>query len=96
MVRRLSLLAAMMVVTLGIVSGCEGLRHAIRSNGNDEAWKAASAPSKSNDGVETEPTKIQAVDADARNPKPFFQNNRSSGAWSSEAREIEGHLGVGP
>ena len=89
MVRRICVLLAMMTLTIGVVSGCEGLRQAIRSGDNDQAPKTDSA-------LETDPTKIQAVDADARNPKPFFQNNRASGGWSSEAREIESHLGVGP
>ena len=89
MVRRITVLVSMMALTIGVVSGCEGLRQAIRSGGNDQA-------SKADQGLETDPTKIQAVDADAKNPKPFFQNNRASGGWSSEAREIESHLGVGP
>jgi hypothetical protein len=36
------------------------------------------------------------VDSTEKNPQPFFQNNRRSGGWSSEARDIESHLGVGP
>jgi hypothetical protein len=46
--------------------------------------------------VESDPSKIQAVDSDAKNPRSFFSNNRRSGGWSSEAREVESHLGVGP
>ena len=96
MVRRFSILVAIMALILGSVSGCEGLRQAIRSKDSGVAPKLDPDVSKSSDAVETEPTKIQAVDADAKHPKNFFQNNRSAGGWSSEAREIEGHLGVGP
>jgi len=96
MVRRIPVLVVMMALTLGVVSGCEELRHALRSSDNDQASMTASTGNKSNDTVETEPTKIQAVDADAKHPKAFFQNNRPSGGWSSEAREIEKDLGVGP
>ena len=95
MVRRLCVLSAILALSLALVSGCEGFRQAIRSNGNEEAAKAASAETKPTDPTEADPTKIQAVDADAKHPKTFFQNNRSAGGWSSEAREIEGHLGVG-
>ena len=70
-----------LLVTLG---GCEEFHHAMR-RGNDR---------KTN--VESETPKMQAVDADPKNPKPFFANNRLAGGWSSEAREIESHLGVSP
>ena len=96
MVRRLPVLAAIMGLTIGVVSGFEGLRHALRSTSNDQASKTVPAGNSSNEAVESDPSKIQAVDADAKNPKSFFQNNRLAGGWSSEAREIESHLGVGP
>ena len=97
MVRRLSVLAAIMAA-----DHWRGLRVRRIATGNPidpkttRARRRPGLEAKSDDGVETEPTKIQAVDADAKNPKPFPQNNRSSGGWSSEAREIESHLGVGP
>jgi len=96
MMRRLSVLFAIMAITMCVVSGCEGQRHTLRSTSNDQASKTVPARTSSNEAVESDPSKIQAVDADAKNPKSFFQNNRRSGGWSSEAREIEGHLGVGP
>jgi hypothetical protein len=40
-------------------------------------------------------TKIPSVDSDAKDPQPFFKNNRLQGGWSSEARAIEKDLGVG-
>jgi uncharacterized lipoprotein len=85
----LTVLLASSVVT---IAGCESLRQALRSTKDDKAVTAASGAT----AVESDPTKPQAVDADAKNPKPFFQNNRRSGGWSSEAREIESHMGVGP
>jgi len=39
-------------------------------------------------------TKIPSVDSDAKDPQPFFKNNRLKGGWSSEARAIERDLGV--
>ena len=96
MVRRIPFLVAMIALMLVVASGCEELRHALRSSNNDQASKTASTGNMSNDAVETEPTKIQAVDADAKHPKAFFQNNRPAGGWSSEARDIERNLGVGP
>ncbi len=70
-----------LLVTLG---GCEEFHHAMR-RGDD---------GKTN--LESETPKMLAVDADPKKPKPFFANNRLAGGWSSEAREIESHLGVSP
>ena len=96
MVRRLPVLVVIMAITIGVVSGCEALRHALRSTGNEQMSKMSPVDAGSGEAVDSDPSKIQAVDSDARNPKSFFQNNRRSGGWSSEAREIESHLGVGP
>jgi hypothetical protein len=85
-------LIVLMAFSVMMVAGCESLRQALRSSGENKAVKATSGTS----AVDGDPSKIQAVDSDAKNPKPFFSNNRRSGAWSSEAREIESHMGVGP
>ena len=77
MVRRLPVLAAIMGLTIGVVSGCEGLRHALRSTSNDQASKTVPGRKQFQRAVESDPSKIQAVDADAKNPKSFFQNNRA-------------------
>jgi hypothetical protein len=92
MVRRMRFLIVLMASSVTMVAGCESLRQALRSSGENKAVKATSGTS----AVDGDPSKIQAVDSDAKNPKPFFSNNRRSGAWSSEAREIESHMGVGP
>jgi len=100
MVRRSLVLAVTVIMGSAILTftGCESLREAIRSSGEDKAAKSVKPKSEAEGifAVESEPTKLQAPDATAKNPKAFFQNNRSSGGWSSEAREIESHLGVGP
>ncbi len=97
MVRRTLVLMAAMVLSVVIVAGCESLRQSIRSASADsQARKAAKASLEETSATETDPSKVLAVDADAKNPQPFFKNNRRSGTWSSEAREIESHLGVGP
>jgi hypothetical protein len=77
--------------TLCLVSlGCEPHHSWLRHNNDDELSSGRSAMA-----VESDASKIPAVDSDAKNSKPFFSNDRSSGGWSSQAREIESHLGVG-
>jgi len=73
--------------------GCHGLRSPSRS---DPVDSSRMDPTHEHFDPSEGPvaTKIPAVDADARNPQPFFKNNRRPGTWSSEAREIESHLGV--
>jgi hypothetical protein len=96
MVRRSLVLMAVGLCVV-IVAGCESLRQSIRSaSAESQARKAARASLEETAATETDPTKVLAVDADAKNPQPFFKSNRRSGTWSSEAREIESHLGVGP
>jgi hypothetical protein len=95
MVRRMRVLVVMMASSVLAIAGCESLRQAIRSASDDKAQETVK-PTSGTTAVESDPSKIQAVDSDAKNPRPFFQNNRRSGGWSSEAREIESHLGVGP
>ena len=91
-------LALLVIMSLAAVTtaGCESLRQAIRSSSDDRAKKSAKSANGDPSAVESDPTKIQAVDSTASDPQPFFKNNRASGGWSSEAREIESHLGVGP
>lgn len=90
------------VVLLGsaslTIAGCESLREAMRTSNDDKIAKAVKPTSGTEEISDeaTDATKILAPDATAKNPRAFFQNNRRSGGWSSEAREIESHLGVGP
>ncbi len=98
MFRRFLVSILTVALTAVTISGCESLRQAIRSSHEDQGQKNAKSTDASTDptAVESDPTKIQAVDSNAKNPQPFFKNNRPSGGWSSEAREIEANLGVGP
>lgn len=84
MIRRTVSLTIVMGTVVVTMMGCEEFRRATRKHDDRVA------------SIESDTTKIQAVDADPKNPKPFFSNNRLAGGWSSEAREIESHLGVGP
>jgi hypothetical protein len=100
MVRRSWVLAASLMMGSAIltIAGCESLREAIRTSNDSKAAKSMKPKSEAEGvfAVESEPTKIEAPDSTPKNPKAFFQNNRSAGGWSSEAREIERNLGVGP
>ncbi len=64
------------------LAGCEPHESWLRHKDDDTASSSKDA------------TKIPAVDADAKNPQPFFKNDRLLGGWSSEARAIERDLGV--
>jgi hypothetical protein len=71
--------------------GCEHHRSFFRpEEGSHDRQQA----SQGVDAVESDTSKIEAVDSDGRSPKSFFQNNRRTGGLSSEAREIEGHFGI--
>jgi hypothetical protein len=95
-VRRFRLSMTILEFSVVTIAGCEGLRQSLRPASEDKARALKTSPGSESSAIETDPTKVQAVDADAKNPRPFFSNNRRSGTWSSEAREIESHLGVGP
>jgi hypothetical protein len=97
MVRRIHVLFASIGLILLTLVGCESLRQAIRSSSSEtsESHKTTKSSTEAT-AVESDPSKIQAVDSDAQHPRSFFSNNRRSGGWSSEAREVESHLGVGP
>ena len=94
MVRRIHAAFALMALFLLTVVGCESLRPSVRSSRTETL--GSRQPAIGATAVESDPSRIQAVDADPKNPRSFFKNNRRSGTWSSEAREIESHLGVGP
>ena len=69
-----------------LLVGCETQKPWYRRH-DDEA-----TTSKKDFNVDT--TKIPSVDSDSKDSQPFFKNNRLQGGWSSEAREIESHLGA--
>lgn len=69
-----------------IPAGCEPHNSWLRPKQDDDMMSGA-ADSKS-------PQKVIGSSPDDPTPTSFFQNNRRSGGWSSEAREIESHLGA--
>jgi hypothetical protein len=75
---------------LGLMSlvpaGCEPHRSWLRPKDDDMMARAAEDDSK--------PGKIIGGSADDADAQSFFKSDRRSGAWSSEAREIESHLGA--
>jgi spore germination protein YaaH len=71
-------------------TGCEPHRSWLRPQ-DDEAYQIRSSDKKA---MESDASKMLSVDSDEKKSEPFFKNNRRSGAWSSEAREIERDLGV--
>jgi len=83
--------------TLAIGSlGCETLHSFLHpKNQDDDVARKKDPDDPANPkAVESDTSKITSVDSDKDNPKPFFNNDRKSGGWSSEAREIEKSLGV--
>ncbi|MFO0891840.1 MAG: hypothetical protein U0790_22220 [Isosphaeraceae bacterium] len=93
MVRRASVLLSL--VLLGLV-GCDVWKPALRSSDSGQPHALKSTRSGVDPtAVDSDTSKILAVDGDAKNPSSFFKNSRRSGGLSSEAREIESHLGIG-
>ena len=68
--------------------GCEP--HDSWSRRNDNDWMSKAADSKDDSSSQ----KVIGSSPDDQDASSFFKNNRTSGAWSSEAREIESHLGA--
>ena len=70
-------------------SGCEPIRSWLRQDDDDKKALA--------DGLMMEddaPRKVIGGADEEADARSFFKNNRRSGGWSSEAREIESHLGA--
>ena len=76
------------------MTGCETLRSRLRPDDDDRGRVSDADDVTRPKAVESDTSKIMGVDSDSSNPKPFFKSDRRSGAWSSEAREIEKDLGV--
>ena len=83
--RRL-ILGALCFVSLG----CEPHHSWLRHNDDDDL----SRPGSDAKAVDTDTSKIQAVDSDGKSSKSFFDNSRPSLGWSSKARDIEKDLGI--
>jgi hypothetical protein len=68
--------------------GCDHTKSFLRPKDDDDVLKTNAVDE------DEKPTKVlggNASDADARS---FFKNDRRAGGWSSEAQEIESHLGA--
>jgi hypothetical protein len=87
--RRYQGVALALPLFFAMLAGCESPRHALRARDRDPDVAHASAETE-----EPESSKILDVQSDGKNAKPFFRSSRRSGALSSEAREIEGSLGI--
>jgi hypothetical protein len=94
MTRRLICRVVFVSAVVAGITGCETLRSRLRPLEDDRAKVSDAADVTKPKAVDSDTSKIMSVDSDADNPKPFFKSDRRSGAWSSEAREIEKDLGV--
>jgi hypothetical protein len=69
-----------------VPAGCEPHRSWLRPKDDDMMTRASEDDSKRG--------KVIGGNADDADARSFFKSDRRSGAWSSEAREIESHLGA--
>jgi hypothetical protein len=81
---RTLLLGALCLVSVGCDTLNSWLRH------DDDKIPQAGNPTE--DDIKSR--KVIGSSSDDQDASTFFKNNRRSGAWSSEAREIESHLGA--
>jgi hypothetical protein len=80
---------ALVACTVLALAGCETLQQRKLTSDHDPELKHASG-----DAAPTEGDKVLDVQSDVKKSKPFFRSSRLSSGLSSEAREIEGDLGV--
>src|SRR5271168_4331068 len=97
MMRRLICRGLVVSALLTMSTGCETLHSFLRGKDSDDgaAKKDDKDDSLKVKAVDSDTSKILDVDSDSKKSQPFFKSNRTSGGWSSEAREIEKSLGVG-
>lgn len=88
MIRRFPWRAVFLGALCLVPVGCEPHKSWLRPDGDDKVAGAASTDD------DTKPSKAIGGSADDQDASTFFQSNRRSGGWSSEAREIESHLGA--
>src|SRR3954469_3344446 len=82
MIRRILRLGLILVCGGSALPGCETLQNSLRPKSDSDVVPATGS------------TEEPAEPADVPTPKTFFHSSRLSGAWSSEARDIERNLGV--
>lgn len=86
MVRRFSWRKLVLAALCLMPAGCQTLHSWIHKDDD----KMASSDSKDDSNSKI----IGSSPGDQTSASSFFKNNRTSGGWSSEAREIESHLGA--
>lgn len=92
MIRRFPWWRTLLLGALCLVpAGCEPHGSWLRPK-DDEDWMAKAAADSPED--DAKPRKVIGGNGEDVEARSFFKNNRRSGAWSSEAREIESHLGA--
>ncbi len=90
MIRRIPWLRWVLSALCLVSTGCEPHDSWRRRNEDDDLPRRGSDVK----AVDSDTSKILGVDSDEKSTKPFFKSDRTSGGWSSEAREIEKDLGV--
>jgi hypothetical protein len=80
MIRRILRLGLILVCGSAALPGCETLQHNARPRSENDEPIATEAKAEES--------------GESTSPKKFFKPSRLSGAWSSEAREVERDLGV--
>ena len=91
MIRRFPWRKLFLVALCVVPAGCEPHHSWLRSKDDDDKL-ANAAGNPTEDDLKSR--KVIGADSSDSNSNSFFQNNRRSGGWSSEAREIESHLGA--
>jgi hypothetical protein len=96
MMRRLICRGLVLGALATFSTGCDTLNPFLRGKDSDadSAKKDAKDDSSKMKAVDADTSKILDVDSDSKKSQPFFKSNRTSGGWSSEAREIEKDFGI--
>lgn len=91
MIRRLPWRKVFLAALCLVPAGCEPLHSWLRNKDDDDA-KALASGNPTEDDLKSR--KVIGGSSDDANPQSFFKSDRRSGGWSSEAQEIESHLGA--
>lgn len=74
---------------LGLVpAGCDTHKFFLRHKDEDDSTKLSSIEEQD------KPDKVIGGNSSDADGRAFFKKNRRAGGWSSEAQEIESHLGA--
>lgn len=89
MIRRIPWRALLLGAVCIVPMGCEPHKSWLRHEDEGDDFMARTAA----EGTSSSKKAIGQSDDD-QDASTFFKGNRTSGGWSSEAREIESHLGA--